>query len=112
MGYRPAVRVAVRPRCVPQRLVPGVVLGAFLSAVLARRFRFEGFDGEGTMRRALTGAVLMGFGAMLAGGCAIGAGVSGGSIMVATAWLALLSMWVGAVITDFLVDQRHGAVTA
>jgi uncharacterized membrane protein YedE/YeeE len=93
-------------------LVPGVVLGAFLSAVLARRFRFEGFDGEGTMRRALTGAVLMGFGAMLAGGCAIGAGVSGGSIMVATAWLALLSMWVGAVITDFLVDQRHGAVTA
>lgn len=93
-------------------LVPGVVMGAFLSAVLARRFRFEGFDGEGTMRRALTGAVLMGFGAMLAGGCAIGAGVSGGSIMVATAWLALLSMWVGAVITDFLVDQRHGAVTA
>lgn len=93
-------------------LVPGVVLGAFLSAVLARRFRFEGFDGEGTMRRALTGAVLMGFGAMLAGGYAIGAGVSGGSIMVATAWLALLSMWVGAVITDFLVDQRHGAVTA
>lgn len=93
-------------------LVPGVVLGAFLSAVLARRFRFEGFDGEGTMRRALTGAVLMGFGAMLAGGCAIGAGVSGGSIMVATAWLALLSMWVGAMITDFLVDQRHGAVTA
>jgi len=93
-------------------LVPGVVLGAFLSAILSRRFRFEGFDGEGTMRRALTGAVLMGFGAMLAGGCAIGAGVSGGSIMVATAWLALLSMWVGAVITDFLVDQRHGAVTA
>jgi len=93
-------------------LVPGVVLGAFLSAILSRRFRFEGFDGEGTMRRALTGAVLMGFGAMLAGGCAIGAGVSGGSIMVATAWLALLSMWVGAVITDFLVDQQRGTVTA
>jgi len=47
----------------------------------------------------------MGFGAMLAGGCAIGAGVTGGSILVATAWLALLSMWAGAVVTDFLVDQ-------
>ena len=48
----------------------------------------------------------MGFGGMLAGGCAIGAGVSGGSIFVGTAWLALFSMWIGAMATDFLVDQR------
>ncbi len=57
------------------------------------------------MRRSMLGAALMGFGAMLAGGCAIGAGVSGGSIFVATAWLALLCMWIGAAITDLLVDQ-------
>ena len=30
----------------------------------------------------------------------------GGPIFVGTAWLALTSMWVGAVATDFLVDQR------
>jgi uncharacterized membrane protein YedE/YeeE len=60
----------------------------------------------------MAGAALMGFGAMLAGGCAIGAGVTGGSIFVATAWLALLCMWIGAVITDVLVDKVRGAVTA
>ena len=87
-------------------LVPGVFIGAFLSSVLARQFQFQGFEGESQMRRSLTGAALMGFGAMLAGGCAIGAGVTGGSIFVATAWLALTAMWVGAVITDALVDQR------
>jgi len=48
----------------------------------------------------------MGFGGMLAGGCAIGNGVTGGSVFAGTAWLALLCMWIGAMITDFLVDQR------
>lgn len=86
-------------------LVPGVFLGAFLSAALSRQLKFEGFEGAAPMRRSMLGAVLMGFGAMLAGGCAIGAGVTGGSIFVATAWLALLCMWIGAVLTDFVVDQ-------
>jgi len=93
-------------------LVPGVFLGAFVSSVLKRDFRFQGFEGEGQMRRSMTGAVLMGFGAMLAGGCAIGAGVTGGSVFVATAWVALSCMWIGAAITDYLVDQpalRHAA---
>jgi len=73
--------------------------------------KFQGFDGEGSMRRAMVGAVMMGFGGMLAGGCSIGAGVSGGSIFVATAWLALLCMWIGAVLTD-LAGQggRPGAM--
>ncbi|SIQ80090.1 Sulphur transport [Paracoccus thiocyanatus] len=93
-------------------LVPGVFAGAFLSAALKRRLKFQGFDGESQMRRSMLGAALMGFGAMLAGGCAIGAGVSGGSIFVATAWLALLCMWIGAVITDWLVDQSAQPATA
>lgn len=91
-------------------LVPGVVIGSFLSAVLAGEFHFKGFSDESNMRRSMTGAVLMGFGAMLAGGCAIGAGVTGGSIFVATAWLALFCMWIGAVLTDLLLDQRTLAV--
>lgn len=94
-------------------LVPGVFLGAFVASVWKREFQFQGFDGESQMRRSFGGAALMGFGAMLAGGCAIGAGVTGGSIFVATAWLALLCMWIGAAITDILLDQSQGgAVTA
>ena len=87
-------------------LVPGVVLGAGVSALIGGQFRLEGFDGESSMRRSMTGAVLMGFGAMLAGGCSIGAGVTGGSIFVGTAWLALFCMWLGAAVTDLLFDQR------
>jgi uncharacterized membrane protein YedE/YeeE len=86
-------------------LVPGVFLGALIAAWFGRELRFQGFEGEGQMRRSMTGAALMGFGAMLAGGCAIGAGVTGGSIFAGTAWLALFSMWVGAGVTDWLVDQ-------
>ena len=42
---------------------------------------------------------------MPAGGWAVGAGVSGASIFVLTAWLVLWSMWIGAVLTDSLVDR-------
>ncbi|GAB1380724.1 YeeE/YedE family protein [Pararhodobacter aggregans] len=93
-------------------LVPGVFLGAFLSALVRREFRFQGFEGEANMRRSMFGAVLMGFGGMLAGGCAIGAGVTGGSIFAATAWLALFCFWLGAMATDLLVDQRGGRLAA
>lgn len=93
-------------------LVPGVVLGSFLAAILTREFQFQGFSDESSMRRSMFGAVLMGFGAMLAGGCAIGAGVTGGSIFAGTAWLALFCMWVGAMLTDIIVDQPRVATTA
>ncbi len=94
-------------------LVPGVFLGAFTAAAWAGELRFQGFDGESQMRRSMTGAALMGFGGMLAGGCAIGNGVTGASVFAGTAWLALLCFWIGAVATDALVDQRRGiAVTA
>lgn len=85
-------------------LVPGVFLGSFLSAARAGELKLEGFhDGLG-MRRYIVGAVLMGFGAMLAGGCAVGAGVTGGAVFALTAWLALVGMWLGAGIADLVLD--------
>ncbi|WP_146344481.1 YeeE/YedE family protein [Falsiphaeobacter marinintestinus] len=93
-------------------LVPGVFIGAMIAASLAGEMKFQAFDGPVTMRKAMIGAALMGFGGMLAGGCAIGAGVTGGSIFVGTAWAALFFMWIGAMVTDFLVDQPGEAVTA
>ncbi|MCE8555724.1 YeeE/YedE family protein [Ruegeria pomeroyi] len=87
-------------------LVPGVFIGAMIAAALAGEMKIQAFDGPVTMRKAMIGAALMGFGGMLAGGCAIGAGVTGGSIFVGTAWAALFFMWVGAMATDFLIDQR------
>ncbi len=86
-------------------LIPGVFLGAFLASIVTREFVFQGFDGPTPMRRGMVGAAFMGFGGMLAGGCAIGNGLTGTSILTATSWLALLSMWIGAVITDAVMDQ-------
>lgn len=86
-------------------LLPGVFAGAFLGALAGRELKLEGFkDGYG-MRRYIAGAMLMGFGAMLAGGCAVGAGLSGGSLFSLTAWLALCGMWLGGGIADRLLDR-------
>lgn len=91
-------------------LVPGVALGAFLSALVSGRLEWQGWSGARSMHRYLIGAALMGFGAMSAGGCAIGAGVTGGSTFALTAWAALTAMWVGAMATDLVVDRQTGAV--
>lgn len=86
-------------------IVPGVFLGSFMAAAHAGELRLEGFsDGLG-MRRYLVGAVLMGFGAMLAGGCAVGAGITGASVFALTAWIVLVGMWLGAGLTDLIVDR-------
>ena len=80
-------------------LVPGVFLGSALMAIATREFGLQGFQGGPSMLRYFAGAILMGFGAMLAGGCAVGAGVTGGAIFALTAWVALAAMWFGAVLT-------------
>ncbi len=86
-------------------LVPGVFTGSLLASLASKTFRWQGFDGSVGLPRYLIGAALMGFGSMLAGGCAVGAGVTGGSVMALTAWVALFSMWVGAGLTDRFLDR-------
>ncbi|MCB1427647.1 MAG: YeeE/YedE family protein [Nitratireductor sp.] len=90
-------------------LVPGVFVGSMIAAFLTREFRWQSFDADTGMLRYLVGAALMGFGGMLAGGCAVGAGVTGGSVMALTAWIALLAMWLSAGIADALLDRPSGA---
>lgn len=90
-------------------LVPGVFAGSFLMSVVRGEFKVQTFDLETGTRRYLVGAALMGFGGMLAGGCAVGAGVTGGSVMSLTAWVALAAMWAGAGAADYFVDRRPAA---
>ena len=80
-------------------LLPSVFIGSFLASFLFGEFKFEGFQTENKLGHYLTGAVLMGFGAVLAGGCTLGAGVSGGVVFSGTAWLTLLSSMAGAALT-------------
>ena len=85
-------------------LVPGVFAGSLFAALIRGEWKLEGFHDGPSMGRYLVGAVLMGFGGMLAGGCAVGAGVTGGSIFALTAWVALAAMWAGAIVTHLIVD--------
>ena len=85
-------------------LMPGVFAGSAIGALIGREWKLEGFKDGHSMRRYIAGAVFMGFGSMLAGGCAVGAGMTGGAIFAITAWLALVGMWVGAGLTDRLID--------
>ena len=90
-------------------MLPGVFVGSLLGALVGREFRIEGFKDGYSMARYIAGAVAMGFGATMAGGCAVGAGVSGGALFALTAWLSLLAMWVGAGLADLLFDHGGGA---
>jgi uncharacterized membrane protein YedE/YeeE len=87
-------------------LMPGVFLGSFIAAALFRELKLEGFEGGASMRRYIIGAMSMGFGGMLAGGCAVGAGLSGAAVFTITSWVTLCAIWAAAALTDRLVDQR------
>ena len=80
-------------------LVIGVFGGSALTAFLTGEWEFARFGSETPMERYIIGAILMGFGAMLAGGCAVGAGVSGSAVFSLTAWTAIFFMWIGAAAT-------------
>ena len=92
-------------------LVPGVFLGAFTAAALYGELKLEGFQGGAGMRRYLVGATLMGFGGMLAGGCAVGAGLSGTAVFTMTAFVTLTAMWIAAALTDRLLDHHPTSET-
>ncbi len=81
-------------------LVPGVVLGAFVAGAMTGELALEGFQGDGSMRRHIVGAVLTGFGVMPAGGCAVGAGLSVAAEFKPTAVATLAAMWDAAAPTD------------
>jgi len=83
-------------------LIPGVFLGAGAMALLTKEAKIERFGADTPMERYLIGATMMGFGSMLAGGCAVGAGMSGGAVFSLTAWVAIFAMWIGATLTHRL----------
>ncbi len=81
-------------------LVGGVFAGGFLSALVRRELSLESFESPRQTLRYVAGAALMGFGGVLAGGCTVGAGLSGVSMLSLSAIVALLSIVTGALVAD------------
>ncbi|MBD8051188.1 YeeE/YedE family protein [Limnohabitans radicicola] len=80
-------------------MLPGVVLGAALSAWRSGSFRWEGFTQPQDLVRHLVGGVLMGVGGVMALGCTFGQGLSGLSTLNLGSVLATAGIVLGAVLT-------------
>lgn len=75
-------------------LAAGVLGGAWVSSLLARRYRWVPPD-PGHVLHALAGGTLMGVGAILAGGCNIGQGLSGMSTLSVGSLIAVVGIVLG-----------------
>ncbi|MCC1492591.1 YeeE/YedE family protein [Cognatishimia sp. F0-27] len=93
-------------------LVGGVIGGALLSSLAARRFAPVSFSGPRETVRYLAGAALMGVGGVLAGGCTVGAGLAGVPTLSFAALLAIGAIAAGALTTQALLTRAPGRVVA
>ncbi|SMX34001.1 YeeE/YedE family protein [Actibacterium lipolyticum] len=90
-------------------LIGGVLAGALVASVLGRRFQWQSFESPAQTGRYMAGAVLMGVGGVLAGGCTVGAGLSGIPTLSVAALLAIVAIAAGGVLTDrVLIPSRDG----
>ena len=76
--------------------VVGVVVGAWLDAMLSRSFRWEGFRNTQDTALHLVGAACMGVGGVTALGCTVGQGLSGLSTLSLTSVIAVAGIMAGA----------------
>jgi uncharacterized membrane protein YedE/YeeE len=89
-------------------LVGGTLLGACLSALFTRSFRWN-LPQPTDLGQLLLGGSLMGIGAICAGGCNVGQGLSGVSTASATSMLALISIVVGMLLGLAWLNHRERA---
>lgn len=78
--------------------VLGMITGSAAYALVAGRFRWEGFRDTEDTANHLVGAALMGFGGVTALGCTIGQGLSGVSTLAIGSFIALAAIVTGAVL--------------
>jgi uncharacterized protein len=74
----------------------GVLIGSFVTALITRRFEWEGYGSVRHMLRSLGGAALMGIGGALDYGCSIGQGLTGLSTLALPSFLAATGILIGA----------------
>ncbi|MBF7096237.1 YeeE/YedE thiosulfate transporter family protein [Alkalibacter mobilis] len=81
----------------------GIIAGALISALLSSQFRIKKIKSMKQIAGAVTGGLLMGYGAGIASGCNIGAFYSSISSMSVSGWIFGLSLFIGAYIGSKLL---------
>jgi uncharacterized membrane protein YedE/YeeE len=75
--------------------VAGVFAGSLVTALVAGRFKLEGFTSPRHMLRSAAGAALMGAGGVMAFGCSVGQGLTGLSTLALTSFVAIAGILAG-----------------
>lgn len=86
-------------------MVLGIVIGAFIAALIAGEFKFR-FPKWGMMGQAFLGGLVMGFGAVTSGGCNVTHILSGIPLLSIGSFLATISIALGAWATAYLMFVR------
>jgi len=76
-------------------MVAGVFAGSLATALVTRRFHWEGFNSPRHMLRSIGGAALMGAGGAMAYGCSIGQGLTGLSTLALASFVAVGGILLG-----------------
>ncbi len=77
----------------------GVIAGSLLWSLVSRSFRIEWFTGMKDFLNHAIGAILMGFGGVLAMGCTIGQGITGTSTLALGSVITLIAIIYGSALT-------------
>ncbi len=88
-------------------VLAGAFLGAFILAIVTRKFSFRSFENEKDILRYVVGGILMGFGGVAALGCTIGQGLAGLSLLSISSLIAISSIGLGAVGTAKIIKGKE-----
>jgi len=88
-------------------LIGGVLAGSLVTSLAFGSFRWHSFSAPAETGRYAGGAVLMGVGGVLAGGCTVGAGMGGVPTLSIAALLAILSIAAGAFLANALLTPAR-----
>lgn len=87
-------------------LIGGVLAGALLASLIFGTFKWQSFEDPAQTGRYIGGAVLMGMGGVLAGGCTVGAGLAGIPTLSFAALIALLAIAAGTFAANALLSRE------
>lgn len=78
--------------------VLGVIIGSFFGSIIKGHFRWEACDDARELGRQILGAIMMGFGSVIAMGCSIGQGVSAFSTLAISGPVTLIAIIFGSIL--------------
>ena len=99
-------------------LLPGIIIGAFIAAVLSGQFHLswvpslwsEAFGDNAIVRliAAFAGGIILAFGARWAGGCTSGHGISGTSQLSLASIVSAACFFIGGIVAAFVIFHIAG----